>query len=83
LSINKYVVRSTLVGALGGLLFGFNTAVTSGTTAGLTHAFGLSVRQLGITVSIALWGTVVGALAAGVPKGMALGRCFVLRQFSI
>ena len=57
LSINRYVLRSTFVGALGGLLFGFDTAVISGTTAGITHAYGLSPNQLGITVSIALWGT--------------------------
>jgi hypothetical protein len=48
---------------LGGLLFGFDTAVISSATACLTHAFGLSVQQLGITFSIALWGAVVGALA--------------------
>jgi SP family arabinose:H+ symporter-like MFS transporter len=82
LSINKYVVRSTLVGALGGWLFGFNTAVISGTTAGLTHAFGLSVRQLGITVSIALWGTVVGALAAGV-LGQRYGSREMLRLTAV
>jgi sugar porter (SP) family MFS transporter len=65
LSINRYVLRSTFVGALGGLLFGFDTAVISGTTAGITHAYGLSPNQLGITVSMALCGTVVGALGAG------------------
>ena len=63
--INRYVLRSTFVGALGGLLFGFDTAVISGTTAGITHTFGLSANQLGITVSMALCGTVVGALSAG------------------
>lgn len=63
--INRYVVRSTFVGALGGLLFGFDTAVISGTTAGITHSYGLSPNQLGITVSMALCGTVVGALGAG------------------
>ena len=65
MSINRYVLRSTFVGALGGLLFGFDTAVISGTTAGITHAYGLSPNQLGITVSMALCGTVVGALGAG------------------
>src|SRR5260221_10212680 len=79
LKINKYILRSTFVGALGGLLFGFDTAVISGTTAGLTRTFQLvnfawllpaihrtvTVSELGITVSIALWGTVIGALTAG------------------
>ena len=32
MSINSYVVKGTVVGALGGLLFGFDTAVISGTT---------------------------------------------------
>jgi MFS transporter, SP family, arabinose:H+ symporter len=62
---NRYVLRSTFVGALGGLLFGFDTAVISGTTAGITHTFGLSIDQLGLTVAMALVGTVVGALSAG------------------
>jgi SP family arabinose:H+ symporter-like MFS transporter len=65
LFINRYVLRSTFVGALGGLLFGFDTAVISGTTTGITHTFGLSANQLGITVSMVLCGTVVGALSAG------------------
>jgi len=88
LSLNKYILRSTFVGALGGLLFGFDTAVISGTTAGLTHTFGLTnlhwmlplfgdvtVSQLGITVSIALVGTVIGALTAG-----SLGQKFGSRE---
>ena len=75
MSINRYVIRSTFVGALGGLLFGFDTAVISGTTAGLTHAYSLSADQLGIPVSMALWGTVVGALAAG-----SLGQRFGSRE---
>ena len=65
MSINRYVIHSTFVGALGGLLFGFDTAVISGTTAGITRAYSLSPNQLGITVSMALCGTVVGALGAG------------------
>lgn len=53
------------MGALGGLLFGFDTAVISGTTHQLTQRFGLSPSQLGLTVSIALIGTVIGALSSG------------------
>lgn len=57
--------RSTAAAALGGLLFGFDTAVIAGTTHGLTEAFGLTPSSLGLTVSIALWGTIVGAASAG------------------
>lgn len=80
--INKYVLRSTFVGALGGLLFGFDTAVISGTTAGITHAFGLSTNQLGITVSMALCGTVVGALSAG-SLGQRYGSREMLRLTAV
>ena len=53
--------------ALAGLLFGFDTAVISGTTESLRAQYGLSDVWLGITVSSALWGTLVGALGAGIP----------------
>jgi sugar porter (SP) family MFS transporter len=59
--------RSVVVAALGGLLFGFDTAVIAGTTDGLRREFLLSPGELGLTVSIALWGTVLGALLAGFP----------------
>lgn len=64
---NAYLVRSALVAALGGLLFGFDTAVISGTTRALTDQFSLSAALLGFTVSAALWGTVLGAILAGTP----------------
>jgi SP family arabinose:H+ symporter-like MFS transporter len=82
LSINRYVLRSTFVGALGGLLFGFDTAVISGTTTGITHTFGLSANQLGITVSMALCGTVVGALSAG-SVGQRYGSREMLRLTAV
>jgi SP family arabinose:H+ symporter-like MFS transporter len=82
LSINKYILRSTFVGALGGLLFGFDTAVISGTTAGLTGAFGLSVKELAFTVAIALVGTVIGAATAG-SLGQRYGSREMLRLTAI
>ncbi len=65
--LSVHVIKSTLVGGLGGLLFGFDTAVISGTTAQLTQQFHLSQAALGNTVASALWGTVLGAIFAGIP----------------
>jgi MFS family permease len=65
MKFNLYLVKSSLVGALGGLLFGFDTAVIAGTTHALTINFNLTSAQLGLTVSIALWGTVLGAMLSG------------------
>ena len=59
--------RGVIVGALAGLLFGFDTAVIAGTTEGLRHAFALNATGMGITVSSALWGTLLGAIFAGRP----------------
>ncbi|PWU01438.1 MAG: MFS transporter [Terriglobia bacterium] len=67
-AVNLYLLRSSLVAALGGLLFGFDTAVISGTTRALSEAFSLSPAMLGVTVSAALWGTVLGSLSAGLPS---------------
>lgn len=80
--LNAYLVRSTLVGALGGLLFGFDTAVIAGTTHQLTQIYGLSSSQLGITVSSALLGTVIGAMLAGIP-GQRIGRRDSLRIMAL
>ena len=66
--LNSYLLKASIVGALGGLLFGFDTAVIAGTTHSLQQVFNLSDWSLGITVSIALWGTVVGALTAGLDR---------------
>jgi sugar porter (SP) family MFS transporter len=74
MKLNSYLLRSTIVGALGGLLFGFDTAVIAGTTHSLTSVFGLSAGQLGFTVSAALWGTVIGAMFAGIPGQRFGGR---------
>ena len=75
--------RGTLIAAIGtaalaGLLFGFDTAVIAGVTGDLTSLFTLTPETLGITVSAALWGTLVGALFAGKP-GDAFGSRDSLR----
>jgi SP family arabinose:H+ symporter-like MFS transporter len=82
MQLNSLLVKSSLVGALGGLLFGFDTAVISGTTNSLTHFFSLSPTQLATTVSIALIGTVIGAMSAGIP-GQRFGGRETLRILAI
>jgi MFS transporter, SP family, xylose:H+ symportor len=71
--MNPNLLFATIVSALGSLLFGFDTAVISGTTKSITHYFNLTDVSLGWTVSIALWGTVLGSIAIGKP-GDVWGR---------
>ena len=82
MKLNSVLLKSTAVAALGGLLFGFDTAVISGTTSQLSKFYGLSSRDLGLTVSIAIWGTVVGAMLAGFP-GERYGRRDSLRVMAL
>lgn len=74
--------KATVVGALGGLLFGFDTAVIAGTTHSLTAVYGLSPSQLGLTVAMALIGTIVGAMSAGIP-GQEWGGRETLRVLAV
>jgi sugar porter (SP) family MFS transporter len=78
MTLNSYLAKSSIVAALGGLLFGFDTAVIAGATGPLTTQFGLTPASLGITVAAALWGTVIGAMFGGVP-GDRYGRRGSLR----
>lgn len=80
--LNFYLFKSTIVGALGGLLFGFDTAVIAGTTHQLTEIFHLTPLALGFTVSIALIGTVIGAISAG-EVGQKIGSREALRIMAI
>jgi sugar porter (SP) family MFS transporter len=82
MTINSHVIKSTVVGALGGLLFGFDTAVISGTTHALTQVYHLSPAFLGVTVFSALMGTVIGAMGAGIP-GQRFGRRDSLRVMAV
>lgn len=65
--VTAAIVMSAAGAALGGLLFGFDTAVISGATNALQSEFALTAGSLGFTVASALIGTVVGSLVAGVP----------------
>jgi SP family arabinose:H+ symporter-like MFS transporter len=82
MKLNSYLLKASVVGALGGLLFGFDTAVIAGTTNSLRQIFSLSPAALGFTVSIALWGTVVGSLTAGV-VGQRIGGRDALRIMAV
>jgi sugar porter (SP) family MFS transporter len=58
----------SVVVALGGFLFGFDTAVISGAEKAIQRLWDLTVFEHGLTVAIALIGTVLGALTGGIPS---------------
>ena len=76
------MAKSTAIAGLGGLLFGFDTAVIAGTTSALTQVYHLSPDRLGLTVSSAVWGTVAGSLLAGFP-GERFGRRSALKMMGV
>ena len=61
----RYLLVICLVAALGGLLFGFDTAVISGTVGFFQAEFGLSPARTGWVASSALVGCFFGAILAG------------------
>ena len=63
----------SITAALGGFLFGFDTAVISGVEQTLQQLWSLTPFQHGLTVSIALIGTVIGSMFGGIPADR-LGR---------
>ena len=69
----KSVFLWSVVIALGGFLFGFDTAVISGAEQSIQKYWSLSAFEHGLTVSIALFGTVIGALLGAIPSDR-LGR---------
>jgi MFS transporter, SP family, arabinose:H+ symporter len=81
-SLNSLLIKSTAVAALGGLLFGFDTAVIAGATSALKVLFHLTSGSLGLTVAIALWGTILGAMLAGIPADR-YGRRDSLRGLAV
>ncbi|HUA97260.1 MAG TPA: sugar porter family MFS transporter [Terracidiphilus sp.] len=79
---NAPLIKATLAGALGGLLFGFDTVVIAGAIGSLVQLYRLSPQNEGLTVAIGLFGTIVGALSAGV-IGQKLGSRETLRITAI
>src|SRR6266487_4309772 len=69
----KKVLLWSIVVALGGFLFGFDTAVISGAEQSIQQYWNLTAFEHGFTVSIALIGTILGALTGSIPSDK-LGR---------
>src|SRR5688572_10138339 len=67
MNTKKVFVWSVII-AMGGFLFGLDTAVISGAEQKIQVLWGLNVFEHGLTVSIALIGTVVGAMLGGIPS---------------
>lgn len=66
-STAPYIFYVVFVGSLGGLLFGFDTAVISGAEKAIQEFYSLSNTMLGFTISAALFGTIVGAFFCARP----------------
>ena len=74
--------RNAIVAALGGFLFGFDTAVISGVEKSIQQLWMLSDVAHGFTVASALIGTVLGSLLAGMPAEK-YGRKKVLQAIGL
>jgi sugar porter (SP) family MFS transporter len=77
-----YAVRISLIAALGGFLFGFETAVISGAEKTIQSLWQLSAGWQGFTVASSLIGTVIGSIVAGIPA-QKYGRKKVLTVIAI
>src|SRR4051812_17712814 len=80
--VSGYVIRISLIAALGGFLFGFETAVISGAEKTIQALWNLSSGWQGFTVASSLIGTVIGSLIAGAPA-QKYGRKRVLTGIAI
>ncbi|NQU48501.1 MAG: sugar porter family MFS transporter [Planctomycetes bacterium] len=65
--MNKRLFIWSLTPALAGFLFGFDTAVISGAEQTIQKLWSLSDGMHGLAMSMALWGTVIGAMLGGFP----------------
>lgn len=81
-SNKSFMYASSFTAALGGLLFGFDTAVISGTIPFITKHFQLSDAMLGWAVSSALIGCIIGSATIGKP-GDIYGRRFILKILAL
>lgn len=70
---NHYLIKSSIVAALAGFLFGFDTVVISGAEQTIQSLWKLNSTLHGVAISMALWGTVIGSMVGGWPTEK-LGR---------
>ncbi|MDX2080969.1 MAG: sugar porter family MFS transporter [Terrimicrobiaceae bacterium] len=70
---HSFAILISVAAALGGFLFGFDTAVINGAVDALRQHFQVGPWETGLAVSLALLGSAVGALIAG-PMGDRVGR---------
>jgi len=80
--MNTYPIRIALIAALGGFLFGFETAVISGAEKTIQQLWSLNSVLQGFTVAASLIGTVFGSLIAGIPA-QKYGRKKVLSVIAV
>ena len=65
--MNHRLFLWSLVSALAGFLFGFDTVVISGAEKTIQALWGLSPKLHGVVIGAALWGTVLGSLVGSWP----------------
>jgi sugar porter (SP) family MFS transporter len=82
MSTSNTAFRNSIVAALGGFLFGFDTAVISGVEKSIQQLWALDHFLHGFTVASALIGTVIGSVISGRPAEMA-GRKKVLQAIGL
>lgn len=73
----KYVYACTIIAAVGGLLFGYDTAVVAGAIGFIQQKYHLSAAMTGWAASCAIIGCMAGAMVAGMLSDQ-LGRKKVL-----
>ena len=78
----KSLYRYAIVASLAGFLFGFDTVVISGAEQTIQDLWGLSAETHGLAISIALWGTLVGALIGNIPSDR-YGRKITLNAIGV
>jgi MFS family permease len=67
MKVSSTLIVSSIVAALSGFLFGFDTVVISGAEQKIQELWELSDSLHGVAVSAALWGTVLGSLVGAWP----------------